>query len=51
MNKLSTEKRTQMLACLVEGNSLRATARMCDVAFIADHVWSLEEVVNLLNSK
>jgi hypothetical protein len=33
MNRLSTEKRTQMLSCLVEGNSLRATARMCDVAF------------------
>lgn len=33
MNKLSTEKRVQMLKCLVEGNSLRATARMCDVAF------------------
>jgi hypothetical protein len=32
MNKLSTEKRTH-LSCLVEGNSLRATARMCDVAF------------------
>ncbi len=33
MNKLSTEKRTQIISCLVEGNSLRATARMCDVAF------------------
>jgi IS1 family transposase len=33
MNKLSTEKRVQILKCLVEGNSLRATARMCDVAF------------------
>jgi IS1 family transposase len=33
MNKLSIEKRTQILSCLVEGNSLRATARMCDVAF------------------
>ena len=33
MNKLSTEKRTQIVSCLVEGNSLRATARMCDVAF------------------
>ncbi len=26
MNKLSTEKRTQIVSCLVEGNSLRATA-------------------------
>ena len=33
MNKLSTEKRFQILKCLVEGNSLRATARMCDVAY------------------
>lgn len=33
MNKLSREKRAQILGCLVEGNSIRATARMCDVAF------------------
>lgn len=33
MNKLSKEKQTQMLSVLVEGNSLRATARICDVAF------------------
>ena len=33
MNKLSTAKRAQIIGCLVEGNSLRATARMCDVAF------------------
>ena len=33
MNKLSTEKRVQLLACLVEGNSIRATARMTGVAF------------------
>lgn len=33
MNKLSTEKRAQIIGCLVEGNSLRATARMCNVAF------------------
>jgi len=33
MNKLSKEKRAQILGCLVEGNSIRATARMCDVAF------------------
>ena len=33
MNKLTTEKRTQLISCLVEGNSLRATARMTDVAF------------------
>jgi len=33
MNKLSTEKRVQILSCLVEGNSIRATARMTGVAF------------------
>jgi hypothetical protein len=33
MNKLSTARRTQLVAALVEGNSVRATARMTDVAF------------------
>ena len=33
MNKLNDIKRVQITASLVEGNSLRATARMCDVAF------------------
>jgi IS1 family transposase len=33
MNKLNREKQTQIIASLVEGNSLRATARMCDVVF------------------
>jgi IS1 family transposase len=33
MNRLSKEQRTQIITALVEGNSLRATARMCDVAF------------------
>lgn len=33
MNKLSDKKRVQILSVLVEGNSLRATARICDVAF------------------
>jgi IS1 family transposase len=33
MNRLSKEQRTKIIAALVEGNSLRATARMCDVAF------------------
>src|SRR5438046_1319358 len=28
MNRLSTEKRAQIVACLVEGNSLRATCRL-----------------------
>lgn len=33
MNKLSREKQVQIITCLVEGNSLRSTARICDVAF------------------
>ena len=33
MNRLKREKQTQIIASLVEGNSLRATARMCDMAF------------------
>jgi IS1 family transposase len=33
MNQLDTKKREQIIGCLVEGNSLRATARICDVAF------------------
>ena len=32
MNKLSTEKRAQILHCLVEGNSIRATSRLMNVA-------------------
>ena len=33
MNTLSREKQTQIISSLVEGNSLRATSRLCDVAF------------------
>ncbi len=33
MNRLNKEERTKIIAALVEGNSLRATARMCNVAF------------------
>jgi IS1 family transposase len=33
MNRLSTEKRAALVAALVEGNSVRATARINDVAF------------------
>lgn len=33
MNRLDNKKRAQIHAVLVEGNSLRATARTCDVAF------------------
>src|ERR1700674_632798 len=32
MNKLDNAKRSQVVAALVEGNSIRATARMTDVA-------------------
>lgn len=32
MNKLSTQKRTQIISALVEGNSIRATCRMTDTA-------------------
>jgi IS1 family transposase len=31
MNKLHASVRAQILRCLVEGNSIRATARLCDV--------------------
>jgi len=33
MNTLDKTKRSQLISVLVEGNSLRATARICDVAF------------------
>src|SRR5258708_30049404 len=33
MNRLTKEQRTKIIAALVEGNSLRATSRMCDVVF------------------
>jgi IS1 family transposase len=33
MKMLSRDKQIQIIASLVEGNSLRSTARMCDVAF------------------
>lgn len=52
MNRLSREKRAAVVAALVEGNSLRSTARMTDVtitpameAGVSDHVWSLAEIV------
>ena len=32
MNRLSSEKRAQVIASLVEGNSIRATVRMTGVA-------------------
>ena len=35
MNRLSTSERARIIAALVEGNSLRSTSRLCDVAFNA----------------
>lgn len=32
MNKISKDKRAQIIRALVEGNSLRSTSRMCDVS-------------------
>lgn len=32
MNRLSLQDRARILGCLVEGNSLRAITRMCDVS-------------------
>jgi hypothetical protein len=36
MNKLNTERRARILHCIVEGNTLRPTARLTDTA--ADEV-------------
>jgi IS1 family transposase len=43
MNRLSKERRTQIISALVEGNSLRATARMCG-ADVNTVMWLLEDV-------
>jgi IS1 family transposase len=43
MNKLSKERQTQIIAALVEGNSLRATARMCH-ADVHTVMWLLEDI-------
>jgi len=32
MNRLNLKDRARILGCLVEGNSMRATSRMCDVS-------------------
>jgi hypothetical protein len=51
MNRLTPSKQSQVIAALVEGNSIRATVRMTGAseAGIADHVWSIEEIVKLLD--
>ena len=33
MNKLSTDRRAALISSIVEGNSIRATARMTDTSF------------------
>jgi len=35
MNRLNIEERARIIGCLVEGNSMRATARLCGVSFKA----------------
>lgn len=42
MNRLSKEKRVQVISALIEGNSLRATARMCGVN-VNTVMWLLED--------
>ena len=32
MNRLTLQERAKILHCLVEGNSMRATSRLCDVS-------------------
>jgi len=36
MNRLNTEKRAQILSCLVEGNSIRSTVRITGAAKNSD---------------
>ena len=46
MNKLDIKRRSQVIASLVEGNSIRATVRMTGVA---TRPWEIEDIVALLN--
>src|SRR5687768_16373504 len=52
MNKLPTAKRVQILSMLVEGSSMRSTARVCDVSLntvaklLIDAGWACEEFHN-----
>jgi len=43
MNRLSKERRAQIIGALCEGNSLRATGRMCGVN-VNTVMWLLEDV-------
>lgn len=49
MNQLNAARRTQVVAALVEGNSVRAIVRMTGVAKNTDHVWGIEEIIGLLD--
>ena len=42
MNKLSQEKQSQVIAALVEGNSINSAME----AGITDHVWTIEEMLS-----
>ena len=47
MNRLSLGRRTQVINCLVEGNSIRSTRiTPAMAAGVSDTVWSLEELVD-----
>ena len=43
MNRLTTEKRCRVVAAMVEGNSIRATVRITDVAknTVTNVLWDL----------
>lgn len=53
MNKLSIAKRTQLISCLVEGSSVRATARMTGVAIntVAKFVVDVGRVCSIYQDK
>ena len=63
MNRLDTRTRARVVSALVEGNSIRSTVRMTGVAKntitsllvdlgeVSKHVWSIEEIVGLLEER
>ena len=53
MNRLSPAKKVQVIAALVEGNSIRATVRMTAASKYAVQrlVWSSQEIANLMEEK
>ncbi len=59
MKRLTREKQTQIVAALIEGNSIRATSRMFGVsrdtvlklqveAGLTNHIWSITEMLNAI---